>query len=166
MTITLPSDLTWALSLIGIDFPDADEDKLNEMAQAWLSFANQLRGFIADADKHASAVWSVNSGEAVAAVQRSWTGPQAPLTNLREGAEAAAMIAAGLATAATIVVWLKRAVIAEIAAFAYSVAAAAAASSTGIGAIIGAAVVIARRIIAQQAIDAAIELTIEKLLNG
>jgi hypothetical protein len=166
MSLTLPSELTWALSMIGIDFPDADEDKLNEMGQAWLTFANQLRGFIDEADKHATAVWTVNSGEAVAAVQRSWTGSEAPLTNLREGAEAAAMIAAGLATAATIVVWLKRAVIAEIAAFAYSVGVAAAASSTGIGAIIGAGIVIARRIIAQQAIDAAIELTIERLLNG
>jgi hypothetical protein len=166
MTIQLPSELTWALSLVGIDWPDADEDKLDQMGQEWLRFSKALTGFVDELVKQGDAVTSANSGTAIDAFQGSWTGPEAPLTNLRDGAEAAAEIALALGICAKIVTAYKGVVLAEIAAFAYSVAAAAAASSTGIGAIIGAGVVIARRIIAQQAIDAALNLAVEKILNG
>src|SRR5687768_9647031 len=161
MTIELPSGLVWALELVGIDWPDADEDKLDQMGQEWLRFSRALSGLVDDLVKQADGVTSANSGTAIDAFQRSWTGPEAPLTNLRDGAEAAAEIALALGICAKIVTAYKGLVLAEIAAFAYSVGAAAAAASTGIGAIIGAGVVIARRIIAQQAIDAALNLAVE-----
>jgi hypothetical protein len=166
MTIELPSGLVWALDLVGISWPDSDEDKLDQMGQEWLRFSKALSGLVDDLVKQGEAVTSSNSGTAIEAFQSSWTGSEAPLTNLRDGAEAAAEIALALGICAKIVTVYKGVVLAEIAAFAYSVAAAAAAASTGIGAIIGAGVVIARRIIAQQAIDAALNLAVEKLLNG
>jgi hypothetical protein len=166
MTIELPGGLVWALELVGIDWPDSDEDKLDQMAQEWLRFSKALTGLVDELVKQADSVTSANSGTAIDAFQRSWTGAEAPLTNLRDGADAAAEIALALGICAKIVTAYKGVVLAEIAAFAYSVGAAAAASSTGIGAIIGAGIVIARRIIAQQAIDAALNLAVEKLLNG
>jgi hypothetical protein len=165
MTITLPSELNWALRQIGCDFPDSDEDKLEEMGRAWTGFADTLRGLIDDVDRPARAVWTANKGAAIDAFQKSWTGAEAPSMNLRDGADAAAMIGAGFATAATIVVGLKMLVISEAAEFLAACIATAAAAETIIGAIIGVGVIIAKRILAQKAIDAAIDFAIDKLTN-
>ena len=163
MTITLPSELNWALRQIGCDFPDADEDKLEEMGRAWTGFADTLRGLVDEVDRPAQAVWTGNKGGAIDAFQKSWTGPEAPSTNLRDGADAAAMIGAGFATAATIVVGLKLLVLEEAGQFLAACIATAAAAETVIGAIIGVAVVIAKRVLAQKAIEAAINYAVEKL---
>jgi hypothetical protein len=163
MTITLPSELTWAMSQIGCDFPDADEDKLEEMGRAWASFADTLRGLVDEVDKPAQAVWTANKGKQIDAFQKAWSGPEAPSMNLRDGADAAAMIAVGFSTAATVVVGLKVLCIEEAGQFLALCIATAAAAETIIGGIIGVGAVIAKRIIAQKAIDAAIEYAIEKL---
>ena len=104
MTIELPSELVSALSFLGFDWPDADEDKLDGMGKAWATFSGTLRNLVDESDRHAQAVWTGNAGAAIAAFQKSWTGPSAPMTNLRDGADAAALIAVGLSTAAKIVV--------------------------------------------------------------
>jgi hypothetical protein len=167
MTIQLPSELTWALSQIGIDFPDTDEDKLNEMGQAWQRFSNTLWQLADEADKHARAVWTGNEGDSIEAFKRSWSQAQAPLPNLRDGAEAARSIAKGLSICADIVTGFKLLVIAEAAAFALTCVGAGIAAWTGVGALFGAGAVIVRRIIAQKAIDTAIDQAIQKLLlNG
>jgi hypothetical protein len=166
MTLELPSELREALSLVGFDWPDADEDKLNAMGQAWSSFAGTLKGLIAEAEGHAKAVWDGNKGLPIDTFQQSWTGPEAPLANLRDAAESAAQIALALSVAAEIVLLLKGKVILELTAFArvlYLAAMAAKTPWTAVGAV--AAVIIAR-MIAVQAIDAAFQLAIEKLLNG
>jgi hypothetical protein len=166
MTIQIPSELASVLSELGFDWPDADEDKLNAMGETWNTFAGTLRGLIAEAEKHAQVVWQGNTGAAVEAFQRSWSGAEAPLANLRDAADAAAVIAAGLGVAAKIVVALKLKVIAEVASFArvcYVAAMAAKTPWTAIGAI---AVVLAARYITTQAIEAAFNYAIEQLLNG
>jgi hypothetical protein len=118
VTLHLPSELADALSLLGFDWPDADEDKLDEMGKAWSTFAGTLRGLVGEADRHAQAVWTGNAGAAIEAFQTSWTGPSAPVTNLRDAAEAADLIAVGLATAAKIVIGLKVEFLVEVGAFA------------------------------------------------
>jgi hypothetical protein len=165
MTITIPSELDWALRQIGCEFPDADEDKLEEMGRTWTGFADTLRGLVDEVDKPAQAVWTGNQGKAIDAFQQCWTGPEAPSKNLRDGAEAAAMIGAGFGVAATVVVALKLLVLEEAAQFLALCIATAAAAETIIGGIIGLAAVVAKRIIAQKAIDAAIEYAIEKLTS-
>jgi hypothetical protein len=165
MSMQLPAELAEFLSFLGFDWPDSDEDKLAEMGRAWSSFATTLTGLNADAGRHAEAVWAENSGQVIQAFQQAWTGPQAPITNLREGAEAATMIAAGLSTAATLVVALKLKMIQEVASFArvcWIAARAARTPWTAVGA--GAAVIIAR-IVAVAAINAAMETAIRALLD-
>jgi len=166
MTLQLPSELVWALDLIGITWPTADEDKLDQMGQEWGRFANTLQGLVDEIEKQGNAVPAANKGAAIDAFQKSWTGGEAPLTNLRDGVEAATLIAAGLSTCALIVTVYKGVVLAETAQFAATVVGAALAAETGIGAIIGAAVVVAKRILAQKAIDAALNYAIDKLQNG
>jgi hypothetical protein len=166
MTIQLPQDLVWALNQLGFGWPDSDEDKLDQMGQAWRTFATTLDSLVAEADKHAQSVWTGNRGEAIAAFQESWSARQAPLANLRDGAEAAAMIGASLSAAAAIVVALKLKIIAELAFFARVCAIAAAAAKTPWTAVGAVAAVVAARIAAQLAIEAAINLALEALLDG
>lgn len=165
MTMKMPSELAEALSLLGFDWPDADEDKLNEMGRAWSTFAGTLRGLVGEADAHAQAVWTGNSGAAIAAFQKSWSGPSAPVTNLRDAAEAAAYVAAGLATAAKIVITLKLAFLAEVGAFARTVYLAAVAAKTPWTAAAAIAAVIAHKIIVTYALEAAIEAAIKALVT-
>jgi len=166
MTIHMPSELAEALSLLGFDWPDADEDKLNGMGQAWSTFAGTLRGLVDEADAHAQAVWTGNSGAAIAAFQKSWSGPSAPVTNLRDAAEAASYVAVGLATAAKIVIALKVEFLAEVGAFARTIYLAVLAAKTPWTAAAAVAAVIAHKIIVTAALNAAIELAIKALLNG
>ena len=163
MTIQLPSELTTALSIIGFDWPDADEDKINGMGQAWSTFAGTLKGLVDDADRHAQAVWTGNAGAAIEAFQKSWTGPSAPMTNLRDAVEAASLIAIGLSTMAKIVVALKVKFLAELAAFARTLYVAAMAAKTPWTAIGAAAAVIIHKIIVTQALNLAMELAIKAL---
>jgi hypothetical protein len=166
MTMTLPSELTWALSQLGFDWPDSDEDKLDQMGQAWTAFAGTLRGLIDEADRHAQGVWGTNVGEAITAFQNSWKGPEAPLMNLRDGADAAAAIGVAFGVSAKVVVGLKMKMIAEVAMFArvcYIAAMAAKTPWTAVGAV---AAIIAARIAAQLAINAAIELALKTIQDG
>jgi hypothetical protein len=166
MTVQLPGHLVDALSLLGFDWPDSDEDKLDEMGQAWTRFAATLRALVDEADRHAQAVWTGSHGEAIEAFQKSWTGPSAPATNLRDAAEAAALIAVGLSTAAKIVLMLKAKFLVEVAAFARTVYIAAMAAKTPWSAVGAAAAVIIHKIIVTQALNAAIQLATDRLLNG
>ena len=165
MSMTLPSDLVWALDHLGFSWPDSDEDKLNAMGQAWTTFAGTLNGLIAEAQQHAQGVWTTNSGYAIGEFQESWLGREAPIANMREGAEAAAMIGAGLSAAAQIVVALKLKVIAEVAMFARVCAIAVMAAKTPWTAAGALAAVVIARIAATMAIEAAINLAIQMLLN-
>jgi hypothetical protein len=166
MTIQLPPSLASALSQIGFDWPDADEDKLNDMGRAWNTFAGTLRGLIGEAEKHAQVVWQGNTGAAVEAFQKSWSGPEAPLANLKDAADAAALIAAGLGVAASVVVALKLKFIAELTTFARVLYAAAMAAKTPWTAAAAIAAVLIAKYVCTQAIEAAIEYAIERLLNG
>lgn len=165
MSLQLPSELTEFLSMLGFDWPDSDEDKLNEMSRAWSSFATTLNGLNADAGKHAEAVWTENRGQVIRAFQDAWGGTQAPITNLRDGAEAAQMIAAGLGTAATVVVALKMKMIQEVASFARVCWIAARAARTPWTAVGAAAAVIIARIVAVAAINAAMEAAVRALVD-
>jgi hypothetical protein len=166
VTIQLPDELREALSWLGFDWPDSDEDKLNEMGNAWEQFATTLKGIVDEADRSAQAVWSTNRGDAIDAFQKSWNGPSAPMTNLREAAEGAALIAVGLHTAAEIVLVLKGKFILEVAAFARTLYVAAMAAKTPWSAAAAAAAVIIHKIIVTQAINAAIEFAMKRLLDG
>jgi hypothetical protein len=164
MSMTLPSELVWVLDMIGITWPDSDEDKLEAMGNAWEEFGQKLRTFVDDADKHAQGVWGDNTGEAIDAFKTSWSGSEAPAASLREGADAAAMIAEGLFIASKVVVGLKVKVIAECGFLAYTIAAAtAAAFETGGLSLLA---IPAARWAAKRAIEELINRIIAELLSG
>ena len=42
MALTLPDEVAWVLDLLGYSWPDADEDKIHEAAEAWRQFATAV----------------------------------------------------------------------------------------------------------------------------
>jgi hypothetical protein len=166
MTMTLPSELVSALSLLGFDWPDSDEDKLEAMGKAWRAFAATLTSLVDEADREAQSVWTKNEGFSIDAFKQSWQGAEAPLASLRDGALAATAIGDACIAAAAIVVALKVTMIGQVASFARTLYVAAIAAKTPWTALGAAAAVIAHRLIVQAAINAAFELAISELERG
>ena len=165
MTITLPSNLTWALSYLGIYFPDSDEDKLKAMGESWGRFATTMDGLIADADRQAQAVKNDNKGEPIGAFWDAWSNANGPAQALRANADGARIIAAGLLTAGNIVIALKTEVAIQIGIFVRACWIAAQAAKTPITAVLAVAGVVAVRMIVVAAIETAINLALKALLG-
>ena len=72
MTIQLER-LEWAARLVGVRFPDADEDGLRRCAQAWHSAAEQLRLVPPEAARIGAQVAEAVAGETAARFEGSWT---------------------------------------------------------------------------------------------
>jgi len=113
-TITLPADLVPVLARVGIHWPDGDETKLIALGTAWQALGDRMAGLARDADLQARTIWACNFGAGIDAIRRVWTSPDAPVATLRDGAEAARQIAAGLFLAARILVVYKLKVLAEL----------------------------------------------------
>jgi hypothetical protein len=166
MTMTLPPDLVTALGMLGFDWPDSDEDKLEGMGHVWRGFASTLNGLIDEVDKQAQIVYTTNDGYAITTFKEAWLAQDAPVASLREGVLAATLIGDGCIAAAAIVVALKLSVIAEVAFFARTLYLAGIAAKTPWSAAAAIAAIIAARMIAQAAIEEAFRLAVEALERG
>ncbi|MGW7490044.1 WXG100-like domain-containing protein [Streptomyces sp. NPDC054786] len=170
-TIMLPTEVDWILDLLGFQWPNVDEDKMREAAEAWSSFAAAARRHQAEGTTAANTVRGANSGEAIEAFSDHWKKYGDGGGYLDEAIEAAEVLAVVLQVVATIVMVMKIAVIAQLIALAveFAIAQAAApvtlgASEAGAAAATATTRVIVRRIIneAKQKIVQAITEAIEK----
>ncbi|MDG4820619.1 hypothetical protein O7635_01980 [Asanoa sp. WMMD1127] len=134
MSLELPGELRSLLGLLGYTWPEADEDKLFGMGQAWLRFAATLDNLTASANAGAAPVWSLNTGADITAFQRWWTDEDSPLSTLRDGMPAATLTGTGLIICGTIVLALKVAVIAQLTILAIQMAQAIATAAPTFGA--------------------------------
>ncbi|TJZ46059.1 hypothetical protein FCH28_26385 [Streptomyces piniterrae] len=166
----LPTEVDWILDLLGFQWPNVDEDKMREAAEAWSSFAATVRQYQAEGTTAANAVHGANSGEAIEAFDNTWK-KFAGDGYLDDAADAAEVLAIVLQVVATIVMVMKIAVIAQLIALAIELAMAQAAAPVTLGASEAGAVaatattrVIVRRIIteAKQKIIQAITEAIQK----
>ncbi|MBQ0904137.1 hypothetical protein [Micromonospora sp. U21] len=122
MGLQLPGELITALGWIGFTWPEADEEKLFEMAQAWLDFSGTVAGASGEAGSAAAAVWSQHHGESMQAFQKWWANPENGPGMLPDYSQAAMLIGTGLIIAAAIVLALKIQVIVQLAILAFQVA--------------------------------------------
>ena len=130
MSIQLPSELTWCLNMLGIPWPDIDEDELHNWATQVRTYANNT------ADTHDAAHAKVKSlattthGDSYDALSAGWE--KASSTHMKEMVGGCQMFAGALDAAAHVVVVVKGAIIAALAAMAAQIAAAqASAAITG-----------------------------------
>ena len=114
MGLQLSGDLVSALNAVGFDWPRGDEDKLFEMGQAWVRFADRLRGGTETATAHAQTVWQVNVSDTTAAFEQAWKAADSPVSNLEDAATTVELVGVGLMVCAGIILALKLSVITQL----------------------------------------------------
>jgi hypothetical protein len=134
MSLELPGELRSLLGVLGYTWPEADEDKLVEMGQAWLRLATTLDTLTAAAESGATPVWSDNTGTDIAAFRQWWSNEDSPLASLRDGMPASVLTGTGLVICGTIVLALKVAVIVQLTVLAIQIAQAIATAPVTFGA--------------------------------
>ncbi|MFJ9038485.1 nucleic acid/nucleotide deaminase domain-containing protein [Streptomyces sp. NPDC102406] len=73
MGLVLPSIIDEALDLIGVNWPNVDEDDYFEMATSMRDFAKEFEGHGGDADKAVKRILSSSEGWAVESMQKHWS---------------------------------------------------------------------------------------------
>ncbi|MFG2223469.1 hypothetical protein [Streptomyces sp. NPDC048644] len=131
-TIMLPVEVDWVLDLLGFQWPNVDEDKMRDAAEAWSSFAAAVRQYQQQGATAANAVQGANSGEAIDAFGDKWR--KLSDGHLDDVAEAAEVLAVVLQVVATIVMVMKIAVIVQLLALLVELAMAQAAAPVTLGA--------------------------------
>jgi hypothetical protein len=132
--LQLPDWLTEPLSWIGLDWPQADEEKLFEAGQAWIDFSTQLSPAAAHANSAATNVWSTNDGPASDAFKTWWNDDNGPNRRLADDMVAAMVIGGALILFAAITLALKIMFIVQLIILAVQVAVAIAAAIPSLGA--------------------------------
>ncbi|MFK4103948.1 RHS repeat-associated core domain-containing protein [Streptomyces sp. NPDC019531] len=131
MGVTLPGYLDEALDLIGVSWPNVDEDDYREMAQAMREFADDIDDGAADAHAAIMDLIGSNEGMAVQALEAHWGKVKGThLTNL---AEAGRLTATALDGVAVLIEGAKLAAIAQLGILAAEIAAAVAAAPVTLG---------------------------------
>jgi hypothetical protein len=129
--VVLPSELDAALDLIGISWPNVDEDDYRDMAQAMREFADDVDDGAADAHAAISDLLGTNEGLAVQALEKHWSMVKGThLTNL---AEAGRMAATALDGVAVLIEGAKLAAIVQLGILAAEIVAAIAAAPVTLG---------------------------------
>ncbi|MGW2624081.1 WXG100-like domain-containing protein [Micromonospora taraxaci] len=134
MGLQLPGELATFLSMIGYDWPQADETALVEMGQRWLTFSGTLQTLTAEAGLAAQPVSAGNTGADIDAFQRYWTEQDGPAQVLQDGALAATLAGTGLMIVGAIVLALKIQVIVQLVILGVQIAQAVATAAATFGA--------------------------------
>ncbi|MFJ7903848.1 PE-PGRS family protein [Streptomyces sp. NPDC096198] len=127
MSLTLPDELEWVLDLLGYSWPEADEEALHQVAEAWRNFGAQLAEVQTHGEGFARTVVSCNAGSAVDGFSKAWgayTGANGQDSYLPDARTACEVIATAFDAAAVAVLTAKLAVIAQLIALAMEIIAA------------------------------------------
>lgn len=130
MSIQLPSELTWCLNMLGIPWPDIDEDQLHNWATQVRTYAKNTSDTHDAAHAKVKSLASTSHGDSYDALRAGWQ--SASGTHMKELVDGCNLFAGALDAAADVVVVVKLAIIAALTAMAAQIAAAqASAAITG-----------------------------------
>jgi len=132
MGVVLPDELAWILDLIGIDWPNVDEDDYREMADSLRSFATEIDDHTADTHQAVQAMLGENAGLAVEAFEAHWG--KVSGEHIHQLAEGCRLVATVLDAVAIVIEGAKIAAIAQLVILAAEVIAAQAAAVFTLGA--------------------------------
>jgi hypothetical protein len=110
--IVLPGELAWVLDLIGIEWPNVDEDELRSIADDLRGLAEELNGHTGDAKADIEAMLGVNSAESLKRFEALWT--KIADGHLQQLSQGFSLLGTGLDVAAVVVVGLKLAAIVQL----------------------------------------------------
>lgn len=132
MSIELPSELVWIMNLMGLNWPDVDEDQMREWAQHVRDFGKGLTEAHEGTGVLLKNLGGAYEGAAYEALLNRWG--QASTGHMTVLIDGCGVLATGLEIAADAVVVAKGAVIAQLVAMAAELAAATAAAVATLGA--------------------------------
>jgi hypothetical protein len=164
MGLQLPGELVSILGMLGYNWPEADEEKLFDMGQAWIDFASSLDGIVTQAVTHGQRVADQHTGDAIEAFQKRWNDPESPVNNLSDGSTGALLVGVGLVIAAGVVLVLKINVIVQLISLAIEIAQAIATAIATFGASLAEIPIF--KMITSMIIDQLLGMAIGALLNG
>lgn len=165
MGVVLPSELTWVLSLIGIEWPNIDEDELRSAAEELRSLSGELTGHTDDAKADIEQLLGVNSSDGLELFETMWKKlADGHLQQLGEGLN---LLGTGLDVAAVVVEGMKIAAIVQLGILAAEVIAdqAAAVETFGASEALAAAQTAITRTVVKQLIDQAIKSVEQQLMQ-
>jgi hypothetical protein len=164
MGLQLPGELVSILGMLGYNWPEADEEKLFDMGQAWIAFSGSLDGIVTQAATHGQQVLDQHTGDAIEAFAKRWSEPESPLNNLKDGSTGALLVGVGLVIAAGVVLVLKINVIVQLISLAIEIAQAVATAIATFGASLAEIPIF--KMITSMLIDQLLGMAIGALLNG
>lgn len=164
MGMQLPGEVREILSVIGFNWPAADETKLLELGKLWTNLSGLIDAHVDDAQHAAAAVWNTNTAPMVEAFQAKWAGEAGPANRITQGATGADIVGAGVMVCAGIVLALKINVIVQATITLISIASAIAAAFVTFGA--SAAVVPLLREACKRLLDYLLGEAVGKVIGG
>ncbi|MEH0564402.1 nucleic acid/nucleotide deaminase domain-containing protein [Streptomyces sp. NPDC058378] len=158
MGMTLPDDLVEVLDLIGIDWPQIDEDEVKASAKDYRKLADGVRDAVKEGNNACSHIVAGKSkGETVKAIDRRWG--KLTTRDLATFAKGCDDLADALDDCAGLIVTCKVAIIGKLTATAATATAGVVGMffTAGLSGLLSAAAIGAARLIIQEAIDYAID---------
>jgi hypothetical protein len=111
--LVLPGALTWVLDMIGIDWPNIDEDQLRQAADELRELADEFTGNTGDAKSSIESMLQNNTADSLELFEALWN--KLAGSHLPQLAEGLQVVGAGLDVAAVVVIGMKAAAIAQLA---------------------------------------------------
>ncbi|MGP3775620.1 WXG100-like domain-containing protein [Streptomyces sp. SDT5-1] len=164
MGVVLPDEAAWVLDLIGVEWPNVDEDDYRDMADGLRSFGAQVRESKESSERFVREFLENNEGPATAAFERHWG--KVSGTHLERLAEAADLGAIALDGAAVAVAGAKVAAIVQLGILAAEIIAAQAAApfTLGLSEVGALGATQATRLIVRRLLKEAEHLLVEELM--
>ncbi|MFI9813923.1 WXG100-like domain-containing protein [Saccharothrix variisporea] len=166
MGITLPGEVAWVLDLLGVEWPNIDEDELRSIADDLRSLAEEMRGHTGDAKSDIADMLGVNSLDSLKRFEALWNKlADGHLDQLAQGFD---LLGTGLDVAALVVVGLKLAAIVQLVVLAAELIAdqAAAPFTFGASEAVAAAQIGITRTIVKQLLEQAVQSVEQQLLSA
>ncbi|KOX11722.1 WXG100-like domain-containing protein [Micromonospora profundi] len=133
MGIQIPGELSGLLNELGYVWPESDEERLFELAQAWIAFGAEADAAATDATA-AVALLAGNDGSALEAFRGQWSDSDSAAAVLQDIGFGARAVGAALLVCALVVLALKINVIVQLTLLAISIAQAIATAAPTFGA--------------------------------
>ncbi|MGC5379330.1 hypothetical protein ACPXB1_12720 [Micromonospora sp. DT68] len=133
MGIQIPGELSGLLNELGYVWPESDEERLFELAQAWIAFGAEADAAATDASA-AVALLAGNDGSALEAFRGQWSDSDSAAAVLQDLGFGARAVGAALLVCALVVLALKINVIVQLTLLAISIAQAIATAAPTFGA--------------------------------
>ncbi|AHH93629.1 hypothetical protein [Kutzneria albida] len=166
MGVVLPGEVTWVLDLIGVTWPNIDEDELKSAAEELRSLAEELKGHNGDAKSDIEEMLGVNSAESLELFEALWKKiADGHLEQLGQGLD---LLGTGLDIAAVVIEAMKLAAIVQLVVLAAEIIAdqAAAAFTFGASEALAAAQTALTRTIVKELEQTAIQTVEQQLLQA